>query len=341
MKCIRVEKRFAEELIFHLKDLNVIDDEYSFASDEYFIYIPIKQNSVKYLDDYDIVEHNCEKIMNCSKKIRNLRDFLISKGYQNYVKSFDIVGNVAIVEIPQEINEKDVAEGILFIHKNIKSIYAKNSARQGSFRLYDLRLIYGEDVEVVEHRENGLRFLVDIKNTFFSPRTGSERKYIAEYLSVYNFEKVMVFFAGIGPFCIVCAKYNKNTKFYGIELNERAYELFKKNIELNRLANVFAIHGDVKEKYKDFLDHNFDCVIMPLPKESHLFFNEAVSILKNEGLLIVYLFLPIENSKEKFNELLNSHFPKVKKLQMLDFKEIDSYSPYESKFRIILKVSKN
>ncbi|MCX8166719.1 MAG: hypothetical protein N3E37_02605 [Candidatus Micrarchaeota archaeon] len=340
MKCVRIEKRFAEEIIFNLKDIGVIDESYSFSYDACYVYIPLKKGVDKFLkDNYEIIDYDCELKEN-HREALSLRDYLLKKGYKDYVKSFDIIGSVAIVEIPEGLSEKVVAEGIVRIHKNIKTIYSKGSGRHGQYRLYDLKLIYGPDVEVVEHRENGLRFLVDVKNTFFSPRASNERKHVAEYINLNGFKKVMVFFAGIGPYCIVGAKYNKNTEFYGIELNKRAYELFQKNVELNKLTNVHPFLGDVKDKYKEFIGYDFDCVIMPLPKECQLYFDQAIEILKDSGIIIAYLFLPTKEYRTVLYDILKSNISLAEKINIIEVKEIDSYSAFESKFRVVIKVFK-
>ncbi|MEM2315697.1 MAG: hypothetical protein QW826_04625, partial [Candidatus Nezhaarchaeales archaeon] len=62
-------------------------------------------------------------------------------------RSWDLIGDIAIIDVPDELlgYEKLVAEAILAVHKNVKSVYAKASPISGDFRIRDLRLLGGED----------------------------------------------------------------------------------------------------------------------------------------------------------------------------------------------------
>ena len=90
-------------------------------------------------------------------KLRELLEKRFSEDELRHVKgSFDIIGDVAIIEIPDEIahRERDIVDALLEIHPNIQTVYKKGSEREGLYRLRELELIYGEEKET-EHREHG------------------------------------------------------------------------------------------------------------------------------------------------------------------------------------------
>jgi len=217
-------------------------------------------------------------------------------------RSWDLIGDIAIVEIPDELlgREKLIAEAILALHKNIKSVYMKTGPVSGNFRVRELRLIGGEDKSVTMHREHGALFYVDVKNVYFSPRLATERKRVAE--QVKDGEVVLDMFSGVGPFAIQIAL-RRRALVHAIELNPVAYECLKKNIELNKLKGRVIPHlGDAREVVEKHLPHNFDRVIMNLPEKSLDFIDVALKALKGRGVLHVYVFKeepqPVERAEE-------------------------------------------
>lgn len=218
-------------------------------------------------------------------------------------RSWDLIGDIAIVELPEELlgYEKLVAEAILAVHKNVRSVYAKAGPISGDFRVRPLKLIGGEDKSVTIHREHGALFYVDVKNVYFSPRLATERKRVARQVS--DGEIVLDMFSGVGPFAIHIAK-NRNVVVHAIELNSVAYECLKKNIELNKLqGKVIPYLGDAREVVEEHLTCRVDRVVMNLPEKSLDYIDVALKALRGRGILHVYLFeeepRPVEKAEER------------------------------------------
>jgi hypothetical protein len=129
-------------------------------------------------------------------------------------KSFDIYGSkqkaVAVVEIPNELRdvEREVAEALMRVNKNVSSVLAKESARTGDYRIRELRLIAGDPDTEVLHRESGCVFRLDPATVYFSPRESRERDRLAE--TVGDGEDILVMFSGIGPLPIRITKRHPN-----------------------------------------------------------------------------------------------------------------------------------
>lgn len=212
------------------------------------------------------------------------------------LQAFDIIGDIAIVEINDGRNEKEIVESILKNHPHVKTIMKKQGEREGKFRTRKLKKIHGKDT-VTEHKEHGCRFRMDVSKVYFSPREATERQRIAEQVKAK--ETVMVMFSGIGAFPVVIAKKAGAKIVYGIEINPDAHESAIENARINKVSGiVIPILGDVKKESKEYFG-KCDRVVMPLPKEGFKFLPEAFKCLKKKGTIHFYFF---EHNNELFTE---------------------------------------
>ena len=257
--------------------------------------------------------------------------------------SFDILGSkgdaVAIIEIPEELEsyETIIAEALMHVHKNVKSVLAKSSERYGELRLRDYRLIYGDpDTEVI-HKESGCRFKLDPRVTYFSARESSERERICEQIT--DPEDVLVMFSGIGPFPICIAKHNPGTICTAIELNEDAHRYCLENIKLNKLQDrVTAIQGDVRDICPT-LGKQFDRVLTPLPKGAHLFLDITVPMVKLGGILHFYHWAPDDDPYTDAVKLVEEAASDYNRTcQFLGGVRVAKYSPGVSKIRVDVRI---
>ena len=209
----------------------------------------------------------------------------IPKGKLGFLRTgFDIIGDVAVIEIPEELESRKllIAKALVKVHPSVKTVCRKLSEREGTFRLRWLEILVGKRTET-EHKECGCTYMLDVGKVYFSPREGTERQRIAD--RVKPGETVMVFFAGVGPYAILIAK-RQNARVYAIEINPDAVKYMKENVRINRVQeNVEPVLGDVKKLAKQFYG-KCDRVIMPLPKEGYKFLPYAFGCLKTKGGII-------------------------------------------------------
>lgn len=289
-----------------------------------------------------------------------LKNKLVSKDLQYTPSSFDVIGNkdkaVAIIEISEDLLKKKktsidasprrpkvvkqqcvirlVAEAVMKNHKNVKSVLLKSSPRFGTYRTRKLKLIAGSRNTEVVHAEHGLRFLVDPRKTYFSPREGTERIRICEMIKPD--EVVMVFFAGIGPFAIAVAKKTKAGRVIGIEINPDAVEYFRKNAALNKTGNIEIIEGDVKDECSRF--HGMcDRVLMPLPESSMDFVKEALSCLKPSGIIHFYCFTKEGDISRIRDKIKSIAYEIGKEVDFIGEQKVLPYGPRIWKYRIDFK----
>jgi len=204
-------------------------------------------------------------------------------------KSYDVVGDVAIIRVPETLKPKSqiVAEAIMQTHKNVRTVLLQTSPVSGDFRLRQLEWVAGERKTTTVHREFGCLFEVDLERCYFSPRLSFERGRVANL--VQPREVAVNMFAGVGCFSIVMAKHSKVDRVFSIDVNPVAFEFMLKNVRLNRVQNKVApFLGDAKQVVTEKLSSAADRVLMPLPEKAYEYLDYALIALKPSGGWIHY-----------------------------------------------------
>lgn len=213
-------------------------------------------------------------------------------------RSFDIIGTIAVLEVPKELREKGktMAEAILGMHKNIKTVVKKDGGHKGLFRLQKTRHLSGEKAKETVHRENKALIKLDIDKVYFSPRLATERLRIAK--QVKKNEEVLVMFSGCAPYALVIAKNSSPRQIMAIEINPVAHKYAEENLKLNKINNIKLIKGDVKAVMPK-LKPRFDRIIMPLPKGAAQYLPIAIKAAKRKGTIHYYDYLDEEDMPDK------------------------------------------
>ncbi|MEM1587172.1 MAG: class I SAM-dependent methyltransferase family protein [Candidatus Bathyarchaeia archaeon] len=204
-------------------------------------------------------------------------------------KSFDIVGDIAILRIPEALVDKCgvIAEAVMQIHRNVKTVLCQVGPVSGDMRLRELMWLCGEMKTETIHREHGCLFKVDLAKCYFSPRLLYERMRIAR--QVKPNEVIVNMFAGVGCFSIIIAKHSKARKVYSIDINPDAVKFMQVNIGLNKVWDIVeAIGGDSKDVIISKLRGVADRVLMPLPEKAYEYLDYALMALKPSGGIIHY-----------------------------------------------------
>lgn len=213
--------------------------------------------------------------------------------------SFDIIGTIAIIKIPESLTSKRklIADALIEEIRPVKSVFCQVSAIEGDYRLRKLELISGENSPITVYKEHGCTFKVDVINTYFSPRLSTERLRIAK-LTEPN-EVIVNMFGGVGTFSIIISRYNKSAKVYSIDSNPIAIDMCRQNIEINKLrGNVFPVLGDAEQEIHKGLKGIAKRVLMPLPEKAKDFVDAAISSLENgTGMIHYFCHVGADNKK--------------------------------------------
>ncbi|MBW2996116.1 class I SAM-dependent methyltransferase family protein [Candidatus Woesearchaeota archaeon] len=218
-----------------------------------------------------------------------LKGKLNKKELAALVGSYDVVGDIAIIEIPAELEKKEklIASTLLKLHKYIKVVAKKAGIYGGVYRKRKLKILAGERRKTTETKENNVRVKLHVENVYYSVRSATERKRIMQ--QVKKDEEVLVMFSGCAPYCLVISKNTKAKSVVGVEINPIAHKFALENVELNKLNNIKLYKGDVRLVVPR-LGRKFDRIAMPLPKSAEGFLDIALGAIKKNGVIYFYDF---------------------------------------------------
>jgi tRNA (guanine37-N1)-methyltransferase len=285
MLCLKVPLIDAEKAKNILLAKKLLDTGYFLKKDSKFIYFPVKE---KFPTEYKFAN----KALKQKKERQDLKASLQTKLKPEEMKklktSMDVIGSIAIIEIPDELvkKEKIIAKEIMKANKNIKTILRKGK-HEGDFRIQKLIHIAGEKTKEALHKENNVLLKLDVEKVYFSPRLSNERKRIIRQIK--KPEEVLVMFSGCAPYVCTIAKNTPACLVDGVELNPIGHEYAKQNLLINKLDNANVFLGDVKKVVPE-LKKTYDRIIMPLPKTAADFLQTALSASKKGTIIHFYDF---------------------------------------------------
>ena len=251
--------------------------------------------------------------------------------------SYDIIGDIAILEIPKELTEKEkmIAEELMKLNKNVKVVCKKAGIHLGEYRLQKLKIIAGESRKTTIYKENNVKIKINPEKVYFSVRLSTERKRI--YQLVKEGESILVMFSGSGIYPVVISKNTKAGEIYGIEINPYAHKIALENLEFNKIKNVKLFKGDVR-KVIPKLKKKFDRILMPLPKGAENFLETTFIAAKKGTLIHFYDFAREKEFEERKKKVINICKKLGKKIKILNLVKCGQYAPFTYRICIDFKV---
>jgi len=249
-------------------------------------------------------------------------------------KSYDVVGNIAILKFASSVKKAEkvrVAKQLMGERKSVRTVVEKSDRVKGRLRTIKTLYLAGEKTLEALYLENGCRFRLNIESCYFSPRLSNERKVVAD--QVKKGERVLVMFAGVGPFSIVIAKNSSASEVVSLELGKECCKYARENVVLNKLSNVSVVQGDVKRVK---LTSKFDRVVMPRPNLDDSFLASAFLVIKKSGTINYYGF---SRDKDEVVGVIKSEALKAKKkIRILRSKKAGDIAPGKFRWRVDFKV---
>jgi len=349
--CIKIPKIQGEETLGLIQKMGLSNRELRIQNEERFLYVPLVRRPDKeekailkaQLPNFTLEVRAFSRKPSLSKTLKNVLEnqFQLSLS-ANLPRALDIIGDIAIVDIPPELKqqEKLVGKAILESHQKVKTVFAKAGAVGGLYRLRELTFVAGEQKTTTIHKEYGCKYAVDVARAYFSPRLSQEHKRIASLTR--KGETIVDLFAGVGPFSVLISKINPDVKVYAVDINPEAIKLLETNVRLNRVENrVFPIVGDATEIVKEKLSGTADRVIMNLPENSIEFVGAACGAMKSAGGIVhFYCFArqseTPEDIQKRFREKVEKTGRRVDRF--LCTKTVRETAPYEWQLAIDARI---
>ncbi|MBI2003885.1 hypothetical protein HYS72_00270 [Candidatus Pacearchaeota archaeon] len=272
-------------------------------------------------------------------------------------RSFNILGNIAVInfsnEFPKE-DKKTFAQELLKKHPNIKTILEKSGKFSGRLRKMKTKYLAGEKNKEVLYKENNCVFRFNIDGTYFSPRLSNERKEIASMIK--KNDKVLVMFAGVGPFSIVIAKNSRAKKIFSNEINREANKYADLNIKLNKVGDkISIIPGDIKKVAQQLfyqrllkplprnsvvqmVPSKFNVIVMPRPRLKESFLKQAFMLSKKGTKIFYYDFCKSGEENKILEKIKNEAKKAGKKIKILKIKQAGEIAPYKIRVRVDFKI---
>ncbi len=330
MLALKAPLKDAEKWKKYLLDTDGFDTRFRFKKDKNFIYFPVKKKFEVLKGNVDFVDVDLEKAKASGTLKENLSGKL-SKEEMDFVKTaHDIIGTIAILEIPKDLehHEKLMAETLLKVNKNVKTVLKKAAIHEGTFRTQKMEYLAGINTKETIYKENGTVMKLDVEKVYFSIRLGNERKRIMKQVKAG--EEILVMFSGAAPYPVVLSKNTKAKSILGIEINPEGHKYGLENIKLNKCKNVELICGDVHDVAPMLVKKakRFDRIIMPLPKTADEFLDDALSLSKKGTIIHFYDFLDDKNFDEAKKKIMDACKKNKMKCKIIDLVRCGQHAPH-------------
>lgn len=332
-----VSKQSGENALRMLRAKNLVDRALLIKRKNGFLIIPLTREvspeELRSLNiEGEVVLEEFEETVRRPSLLESLREFLTDEELSIVPGSYDIIGDICILQLPEKLQDRRGIIGNAFLKSmsNIRIVLSKTEPLSGEYRVGGYEVLAGEgDTETI-HREHGCVFKLDISKVFFTPRLSAERARVASL--VKPGEVVCDLFAGIGPFSIIIVKKNPSVRVYACDINPDAYQYLVENIRLNKVEDRVKTHlGDARELSERDLKGVGDRIIMNLPMRSEIYIDAARNALKRDGG-VVHLHVFLEKgvgSDEKYAGIEGSFRKLGCETRLISSRRIREVAPFK------------
>lgn len=327
--CILIPKTKGEPARKVLMELDVFSKDLKIFSENDGIYLPlIRKLSQNELDLLPLDAKQEEKEFESHEK------FLTLEGILGFTPSYEVVGDIALIEA-DEPHAEQIAAALLQFHKNVKTVLGAISAVEGEFRTRRFKVLAGEPRTDTVHKDHGLKYSVDLSRAYFTPRLSTERQRIVSQIK--EDDVVVDMFAGVGPYSIPIAKKCKHV--IAMDKNPDAIYFLNENVKLNSVINIEVIEGDANEivkNYKGMGNH----VLMNLPHSADAFLDAAVYATAPAGIIHYYGMTHEDDLYDGSIELIRTAARKAdRNIEVLECRSVRSYAPHQYNVCIEVRIN--
>jgi tRNA (guanine37-N1)-methyltransferase len=302
--CIQVDQRLGEQLRTLLVEKGLLDTDFPITKEEKQLFFPLQRSIAtdelakleQKTGPLALVEKDIDPIVRKPSDLGTaLEGKLPVELVESIPHSLDIIGNIAIVELDPVLTpyEMVIGDAIREVNSKVLTVYAKEGGVEGVYRVRPLRLIAGKDQSTTVHTEYGIKLAVDVTQTYFSPRLGTEHDRVTRLIEPQ--EVIVDMFTGVGPFALLAAK-RQSVTVYAIDVNEQAIQCLKKSLSLNRLTGeIVPLIGDARSIIREQLEKKANRVIMNLPQNAFEYLDAAAAAVSPSGGVIHFYGITTES----------------------------------------------
>lgn len=291
---LKIPVEYAQEVKSYLVEHNLFDKHYRLVRVENSIIFPVNREfSPPFSFEAEFVQTEGENRFVGGSLRDALKSILTIEEYDVLRASYDIVGSIAIIEVPDLLipKEKIIAEKLMEVNKTVKTVLKKMGGHDGVYRTQRMESIAGVDTRETIVIENSVKLKVNVETAYYSIRMATERKRI--FTQIKPGEKVLCLFSGIGPYPITFSMHSPAAELVGVEINPAGHQLALENVAKNRCTNVRLICGDAHEVIANLkaVGDSYDRVTMPLPHTAHEFLDDVMTISHPGTIVHFYTFI--------------------------------------------------
>lgn len=154
---------------------------------------------------------------------------------------FAQAGHIAHMNLRNEFKPYGALIGQVILDKNptIKTVVDKLDTISNKFRVFDMKLLAGENNFLVEQHESGCKFRFDFSTAFWNSRLNTEHERL---ISIFKPGEVVAdVFAGVGPFAVPAAK--KGVLVLANDLNPESYKYLSENASINQALQFLKAYN--------------------------------------------------------------------------------------------------
>jgi len=329
VRCIRVPKKNGESVRSQLMSKGLLDLDSRIRADREYLLIPILCDSFGDFETVDteleVQEHKVSDYTEIADVPEDLKGLLPS--------SFDVVGDVAMIKIPDELWDyrECIGNAMIKANRNIRVVFHDNGVK-GDFRIRDLEKIAGEGTSETVHKEFGVKLSTDPSKVYFNPRLSSERARIAK--EVRDGETIIDMFGGVAPFGTVIGKLVHPKVIYSIDLNPEAERFARMNAEKNHIDCLMPLTGDSSKVI--YTLPMADRVIMNLPQIADRFLGYAMDRMLPGATAHMYKIIEREDFPGFCDDLVKKMAESGHRIE-IHSSELKTYSPTMSVYSMDIR----
>lgn len=318
---------------------NLLDKDFRIESRDGMLFIPLRHEveheRIREILGVVAFETGRKDFDPLSKCPRTLKDALAgTMGAEQMAllpRAYDMVGDIAVLELPEEIASygKQIGEAFLAVHSSFMTVLAKRGAVSGTSRTRQYEFLAGQRKTKTVHTEYGCRIAVDLAKAYFSPRLLEEHSRIAK--QVNDDELIIDMFTGVGCFPLHITRAH-DSRVVAIDINPDAIRLLRESMSMNRLrGEIVPVVADSGVYVRANFFKNADRIIMNHPSGALEFVSEACHAIRDNGVIHYHAFTGADNSDEEMIEKVTQVISKSGRdlVEIAQLKRVRESAPHE------------